>query len=178
MAAMGAMPKWVLLSISLPENDDDWLKEFASGFLGLAKQHSVNLIGGDMSRGPLSITVQIQGLLPIGAALTRGGAQKDDLVYVTGTLGDAGVGLGIINGNLSIVQKHKMFFLNSLNRPEVSIDAGIRLRNIASSAIEISDGLMADLGHILEASHVGADIAMEKIPRSEAMQESTERETP
>ncbi len=177
MAAMGALPKWVLLSISLPERDEDWIEKFISGFLVLTKLHSISLIGGDISRGPLSITVLIQGLLPIGSALKREGAQKDDLIYVTGTLGDAGVGLDIMNGKLSIGGKHRMFFLNSLNRPDISIDAGIRLRNIASSVIDISDGLMADLGHILELSHVGAEIEMEKIPLSEAMLQCIDKMT-
>ena len=115
MAAMGAVPKWVLLSISLPEKNEDWIEKFVSGFLELTRPHSISLIGGDISRGPLSITVQIQGLLPTGSALKREGAQKDDLIYVTGTLGDAGVGLDIMNGKLSIGEKQRMFFLNSLN---------------------------------------------------------------
>ena len=177
MAAMGAVPKWVLLSISLPEKDEDWIEKFVSGFLELARPHSVSLIGGDLSRGPLSITVQIQGLLPTGSALKRNGAQKDDLIYVTGTLGDAGVGLDIMNGKLSVGEKQRMFFLNSLNRPDISIDTGIRLRNIASSAIDISDGLMADLGHILGASRVGAEIEVKKIPLSEAMQQCIDETT-
>ena len=175
MAAMGAVPKWVLLSISLPENDEVWLEQFASGFLELAKQHSVNLVGGDMSRGPLSITVQIQGLVPTGKALKRGGAQQGDLIYVSGTLGDAGVGLDIIQQKLVIADEHEMFFLNSLNRPEISIDAGLHLRDMASSAIDISDGLISDLRHILEASHVGAEIEMEKIPLSEGMQQCIDK---
>jgi len=175
MAAMGAVPKWVLLSISLPENDEVWLEQFASGFLELAKQHSVSLIGGDMNRGPLSITVQIQGLVPTGKALKRGGAQQGDLIYVCGTLGDAGVGLDIIQQKLVIADEYKKFFVNSLNRPEISIDAGLHLRDVASSAIDISDGLISDLGHILEASHVGAEIEMEKIPLSEGMQQCIDK---
>jgi len=111
MAAMGAMPKWVLLSISLPENDEAWLEKFASGFLELAILHSVSLIGGDMSRGPLSITLQIQGLVPTDTALKRDGAQKGDLIYVTGSLGDAGVGLDIVHGKLSIGNEYEAFFL-------------------------------------------------------------------
>ena len=177
MAAMGAVPKWVLLSISLPENDEAWLKKFASGFLELAKQYSVSLIGGDMSRGPLSVTLQIQGLVPTDAALKRGGAQKGDLIYVTGLLGDAGVGLDIIQGKLSMGNEHETFFLNSLNRPEISIEAGLRLRKIASSAIDISDGLIADLEHILDASGVGAEIEVKKIPLSEAMQQCVDETT-
>ena len=171
MAAMGALPKWVLLSISLPESDDVWLEQFSAGFLELAKQHSVSLIGGDMSKGPLSITVQIQGLVPTAKALRRDGAQQDDLIYVSGTLGDAGVGLDIIQKNLMVADEHEMFFLNSLNRPEISIEAGLHLRDIASSAIDISDGLISDLGHIIEASHVGVELKMENIPLSEAMQQ-------
>ncbi len=177
MAAMGAEPKWVLLSISLPENDEPWLEKFSSGFLELAKQHSVSLIGGDMSRGPLSITLQIQGLVPTGTALKRDGAQEGELIYVTGTLGDAGVGLDIIQGKLSISNEHKSFFLRSLNRPEVSVEAGLRLREIANSSIDISDGLIADLGHILDASHVGAEIEVEKMPLSEAMQQCIDKTT-
>jgi len=169
MAAMGAMPKWVLLSISLPENDEAWLEKFASGFLELAILHSVSLIGGDMSRGPLSITLQIQGLVPTDTALKRDGAQKGDLIYVTGSLGDAGVGLDIVHGKLSIGNEYEAFFLNSLNRPEVSVEAGLCLREFANSAIDISDGLIADLGHILDASHVGAVIEVNKLPLSEAM---------
>jgi len=171
MAAMGAVPKWVLLSISLPESNEAWIKEFASGFLKLAKQHSISLIGGDMSRGALSITINIQGLVAVDSALKRDGAQKDDLIYVTGTLGDAGVGLDIIQGKQSIGNEYKAFFLNSLNRPEVSIEAGLRIREIANSAIDVSDGLVADLGHILDASHVGAEIEVKNLPLSEAMQQ-------
>jgi thiamine-monophosphate kinase len=177
MAAMGAEPKWVLLSLSLPDNDEAWLEKFASGFLELAKGHYVSLIGGDMSRGPLSITLQIQGLVPTGTAVKRDGAQAGNLIYVTGSLGDAGVGLDIIQGKLSIANEYEASFLNSLNRPEVSVEAGLRLREIASSAIDISDGLIADLGHILDASHVGAEIEVEKIPLSEAMQECTDKTT-
>lgn len=175
MAAMGALPKWVLLSISLPEGDEVWLERFASGFLELAKQYSVNLIGGDMNRGPLSITVQIQGLVPTGKALKRSGAQQGDLIYVCGTLGDAGAGLDIIQQKLVIADEYKKFFLNSLTRPEISIDAGINLRDVASSAIDISDGLISDLGHILEASHVGAEIELGKIPLSEGMQQCIDK---
>jgi thiamine-monophosphate kinase len=177
MAAMGAVPKWVLLSISLPESDEVWIKEFASGFLNLAKQHSVSLIGGDMSRGPLSITIQIQGLLTADTALKRDGALKDDLIYVTGTLGDAGVGLDIIQGKQSIGNEYKLFFLNSLNRPDVSVEAGLRIREIANSAIDVSDGLIADLGHILDASHVGAEIEVKNIQLSEAMQQCVDETT-
>ncbi len=177
MAAMGALPKWVLLSVSLPENDETWLKEFASGFFELASQHCVSLIGGDMSRGAFSITLQIQGLVPIDTALKRDGAKQGDLIYVTGFLGDAGVGLDIVQGKLSIDNKYKDFFLNSLNRPEISIEAGLRLRKIASSAIDISDGLIADLGHILDSSYVGAEIEIKRIPLSQAMQQCLDEKT-
>ncbi len=171
MAAMGALPRWALLSITLPKVDDVWLEQFSASFLELAKQHSVSLIGGDMSKGPLSITVQIQGLLPIARSLRRDGARQGDLIYVSGTLGDAGVGLDIMQKNRVVADEHKMFFLDSLNRPQISIEAGLRLRDIASSAIDISDGLIADLGHIIKASHVGAELNIKDIPLSEAMQQ-------
>lgn len=175
MMAMAAEPKWVLLSLSLPEPDEDWIEKFAAGFGELARQYAISLIGGDLSRGPLSVTVQIQGLLPIGTALRRSRAQRDDLIYVTGTLGDAGVALDIIREKRCIAELHKKHFLQCLNRPEINIAVGIRLRTIANSAIDISDGLLADLGHILEASQLGAEIEIEKLPLSDPMQVSVDK---
>lgn len=169
MVAMAAQPKWVLLSISLPDNDEEWIRQFASSFLEQTKQHKISLIGGDLSRGPLSITVQIHGLLPEGTALKRSGAKPNDLIYVTGTLGDAGVGLDILKQKITVATQHRPWFLACLNRPKINIEAGIRLRTIANSAIDISDGLLADLQHILDASQLGAEITMEQLPLSLAM---------
>lgn len=177
MAAMGAMPRWALLAITLPDNDETWLAQFADSFFETAGQYQLSLIGGDMSRGPLSVNVQIQGLVPTGTALRRSAAQQNDFIYVTGTLGDAGVGLDIITQQCSVAQQHKEFFIRRFNRPEINIATGQQLRSLANSAIDISDGLLADLGHLLSASSVGADINMEEIPLSSAMQSCIDQNT-
>ena len=170
MAAMGAEPRWVTMSLTLPENDPAaWLERFMTGFRLLAKKYSVSLIGGDLSRGPLSITLQIHGWLPAGTAITRGGSKPDDLIYVSGTLGDAGLALKLLSDQLSIPDKYRAFVLDRLNRPGPRIDLGLALRHIATSAIDISDGLIADLGHILDASHAGALLNPDKLPLSDAM---------
>ena len=169
MMAMGAAAKWALLSLSMPAADPIWLEKFAIGFGKLARQHAVSLIGGDLSKGPLSVTVQIQGLVPTGTAILRNGAKIDDLIYVTGYLGDAGVGLDIIKQKLSVSEDSQHYFLDRLNKPEIYSKVGLKLRGIANSAIDISDGLIADLGHILTASQLGAQLQMQKLPLSDPM---------
>jgi thiamine-monophosphate kinase len=170
MAAMGAEPRWITLSLTLPENNEDWLQSFMSGFASLAKQYSLSLIGGDLSQGPLSITVQIHGFVSEGKALYRHGAQGGDLVYVSGTLGDAGLALGLAQGRYEVAEIHREFLINRLNRPIPQIELGMALRGIANSAIDISDGLLADLDHIAEASHKAAIIDIDKLPLSEAVE--------
>jgi thiamine-monophosphate kinase len=169
MAAMGADPQWITMSLTMPENNEDWLQSFMSEFAGLAKQYSLSLIGGDLSQGPLSITVQIHGFIPQGKALYRRGAQAGDLVYVTGTLGDAGLALGLVQGKYEVAEKYREYLMNRLNRPTPQIELGMALREIASSAIDISDGLLADLDHIAKASHKGAIIDIDNLPLSEAV---------
>lgn len=166
LAAMGAEPAWATLALTLPEVDERWLKAFATGFGTLATQYGVQLIGGDTTRGPLSITVQVQGLVPAGLALRRDGARTGDQIYVTGCLGDAALFLKALKtdsagggGNESLRQR--------LERPQPRIEAGLALRGLATSAIDISDGLLADLGHILDASGVGATIELAEIPLSD-----------
>lgn len=175
MMAMGAVPKWVLLSLSMPVAEPEWIEKFAIGFGALARQHAISLIGGDISKGPLSVTVQIQGLVPTGTALMRTGAQIDDLIYVTGCLGDAGVGLDIIRQKLSVPKDFQQYFFDRLNKPEIYSKAGQKLRGIANSAIDVSDGLIADLGHILTASQIGAQIQMQQLPLSDQMQTCIEQ---
>jgi thiamine-monophosphate kinase len=164
LAAMGAEPAWATLALTLPSIDELWISEFCRGFSELASDHGLQLVGGDTTSGPLSITVQVQGLLPMGKGLTRSGAQVGDDIYVTATLGDAALALSCKR------EKHQQDdlakLLERLERPTPRVEVGLALRDIASSAIDISDGLAADLGHILQASQVGAKVELDKIPLS------------
>jgi thiamine-monophosphate kinase len=167
LAAMGATPAWVSLALTLPSLNETWLAEFSRGFFELARRHKVQLIGGDTTHGPLSITITAQGLIPKHQAIPRSGAKAGDFIYVTNTLGDAGLALLSIQNQTELPTK----ILARLNRPEPRIDIGIKLRNIASSAIDISDGLVSDLGHILKKSHVGANICVDHLPLSTTLRE-------
>ena len=171
MAAMGAEPHWVTLSLTMPENDPDWLAAFMAGFRILADQYSLSLVGGDLTHGPLSITVQIHGYLPEGTGLYRHGAMTDDLIYVSGTLGDAGLGLGVIEGRCKTDEKFREYLLSRLHRPTPRIELGMALGKIANSAIDISDGLLADLNHILLASNKGAVINIDDLPVTDAVKQ-------
>jgi thiamine-monophosphate kinase len=166
LAAMGAEPAWVTLALSMPEKDTIWLDQFAEGFYSLAEKYQVCLIGGDTTRGPLSITIQAHGFIPANKALLRSGARVGDYICVTGTLGDAGLELMKLAGKNQTVSAY-----NKLNYPSPRIETGIALREIASAAIDISDGLIADLGHVLQASDVGAGLKLEEIPLSPALME-------
>ena len=171
LAAMGAEPFAVNLSLSLPDADASWLEEFADGFLSLASQHRVQLAGGDTTRGPLSISVTVMGLVPVSKAMRRSTAKTGDSVYVTGTLGDAGAALMGKLGELKLNGPQDRAFSGRFNRPQPRVEAGIALRNIASSCIDISDGLVADLGHILEQSHAGAMVYVDQLPLSDSFRE-------
>lgn len=166
MAAMGAEPRWATLALTLPEVDEAWLKGFSAGFFALAERYNVQLVGGDTTRGPLSITVQMHGLVPGNQALRRAGARPGDLIYVTGELGDAGLALRMLQGEISLPSEYVAYSLARLNHPEPRINAGLALRGIAHAAIDISDGLAADLGHILNASNAGATLHLERLPLS------------
>lgn len=168
LAAMGATPAWFTLNISLPQADKDWLEGFCRGLFALAGTHHVQLVGGDTARGPLTIGIQICGLVPSGQALTRAGARPGDRVYVTGTLGDAALGLLCVQGRLDLPEAYWTQVLERLNRPLPRVTAGEQLRGLASACIDISDGVSADLGHILEASGVGARIELRRLPLSAA----------
>jgi thiamine-monophosphate kinase len=166
LAAMGAQPAWVTLALSIPSVEMEWLHRFAEGFFSLAETLNIQLIGGDTTQGPLTITIQAHGFIPKGQALTRSGAQPGDYICVTGTLGEAGLELLKLGGG-----PQTQTSVNCLNYPEPRVGAGMALRGIASAAIDISDGLIADLGHILEASGVGARLTLEEIPLSKVMRE-------
>lgn len=170
MAAMGANPKWATLAFSLPEVNEAWLAEFSRGFFACADAFNIDLIGGDTTRGPLNISVTIMGEVPIGQALRRDGAQVGDDIWVSGTLGDAALALAVLQNCYPI---HKKWpedelekWLQRLLKPQPRAMLGLALRGIASSCIDISDGLLADLGHILKASNCGAEIHLEQLPVS------------
>jgi thiamine-monophosphate kinase len=169
LAAMGAEPAWATLALSVPEANTQWLSEFAQGFFDLARAHSVQLVGGDTTRGPLSITVQVMGFVTQGRALTRSGAQPGDGIFVSGNIGDAGLGLRLLQ-QADTASDAAASLIQQLEYPTPRIAAGIVLRGRATSAIDVSDGLVADLGHVLAASGVGADVQIEKLPLSTAYQ--------
>jgi len=168
LAAMGATPAWFTLNLSLPAADPDWLAAFSQGLLALAHNHQVQLIGGDTTRGPLSITITVLGLVPAGQALLRAGAKPGDQIYVTGHLGAAGMGLLYLQGKLPLPEEYRAGVLDKLNRPLPRVQEGLLLRGLASACIDISDGLLADLGHILQASRVGATVMLENLPLAPA----------
>jgi len=166
LAAMGASPAWVSLAITLPSVDRAWLTAFTKGFFALASRYSLRLIGGDTTRGPLSITVNIMGLLPNNQRLTRAGARVGDDVYVSGSFGDAG--LGLLKAKLPQADIKDVDVAAYL-RPEPCIELGEALLPIATSCIDISDGLSADLNHILLASKVGAKIQHPTVPFTQSV---------
>lgn len=167
MAAMGAKPKWATLAIALPDNNPQWLTEFSRGFFACASGFGVDLIGGDTTRGPLNICVQIMGEVPLGKAIKRSCASVGDEIWVSGLLGNAALALAHIQKKISLPEDIFAICAQSLHTPQARVALGLSLRNIANSAIDISDGLLADLGHILEASNVGASIKLANIPHSE-----------
>lgn len=167
LAAMGAEPAFFSLAIALPRVDGDWLAQFCEGIYGLARQYDMQLIGGDTTRGPLTISITAHGWVPAGQALTRSGARVGDHIYITGELGDAALALWEEQGKLHLSETGSAAVIERLSRPMPRVNAGQRLRGLAHSAIDISDGLAADLGHILEQSEVGARVDLAQVPVSD-----------
>lgn len=172
LAAMGAVPAWATLSLSLPTADEAWLEPFAAGLFALAEAHGVALVGGDTVHGPLVITLQLHGHVPAGTALRRSGARVGDLIYVTGSPGDAGLGLAVAQGRVNLPQEDAHYLRDRLDYPQPRCELGQALRGLVSACIDISDGVAADLGHILEASGVGARLELERLPLSPALRRS------
>jgi thiamine-monophosphate kinase len=169
LAAMGATPRWALLAGALPEPDQEWLAAFARGLFALADAHGVDLVGGDTTRGPLNLCVTILGEVPAGKALRRSGARPRDLVYVSGQLGDAALAVAHHRGRIALDRDELKRCDDRMLRPTPRVELGERLRGIATAAIDISDGLVGDLGHILDSSEVGATLELAAIPRSAAI---------
>ena len=167
LAAMGAEPRWCTLALTLPKADELWLDGFSRGLFELAERHDVSLVGGNLARGPLNVTIQLIGTVERGRILTRAGGNLGDDVYVTGTLGDSAAGIALINeradtpqGSAGAALKERFY------EPVPRVEAGLALRALASAAIDVSDGLLADLGHICERSGCGALIDVERVPLS------------
>lgn len=169
LAAMGAQPTWATLSLSMPHPDENWLAAYSSGLFGLLDAHGVELIGGDTCRGPLCIVIQAGGWVEEGSALLRNGASVGDSVWVSGSLGDAALGLMLEQGIWKADGTDDVDPRRRLHAPEPRVGLGRALRGLASAAIDVSDGLLADLGHLLKSSATpGADIELEHLPLSAA----------
>jgi thiamine-monophosphate kinase len=172
LAAMGAAPLAFTLALTLPALDEHWLAQFSRGLNEVAEEFGITLIGGDTTRGAqLVISIQIIGMVPIGQALTRSGAQVGDTIFVTGTLGDARAALDILEVSQDHLTVQQQFLLSRYHQPTPRIVFAQALRNIVSAAIDISDGLAADLGHILERSAVGAELRLTMLPLSDALRD-------
>jgi thiamine-monophosphate kinase len=168
LASMGSTPAWVMLSLTLDKSqqNQEWIKAFCDGFFALLDQYSMTLIGGNLSSGPPSITTQISGFVRTGKGLRRSGARPGDKIYVTNNLGDAALALAGIEGCIQ-VDEQLAALKQSLDYPQPRVQDGLQLLDIASAAIDISDGLAADLGHILQQSNVGATLHIEHLPLSQ-----------
>lgn len=175
LAAMGADPAWLSLALTLPEVNEEWLKAFSDSLFEQMNYYGMQLIGGDTTRGPLSMTLTIHGLIPAGRALTRSGARIGDWIYVTGTLGDSAAGLAILQDRLQVTDRTSRDYLLARHlRPQPRVLQGQALRDLASSAIDISDGLISDLRHVLNASECGARIELDELPMSQTLTSNAE----
>jgi thiamine-monophosphate kinase len=166
---MGAGPRWATLAIALPEADEKWIAAFAEGFFRLAARWRTELIGGDTTRGPLTISVTVMGEVPAEFVLRRDAALAGDDIWLSGATGEAALALAHLKGRVKLEGAALQACLTRLHTPEPRVQLGERLRGLARSAIDVSDGLLADLGHILEVSRVGADLVWDSLPRARAI---------
>jgi thiamine-monophosphate kinase len=173
IAAMGASPSWALLSLNLPAAHDTWLSEFAAGLGALARTHGVALVGGNLSRGPLSITVALAGLVPTGQALRRDGARAGDALYLSGSVGDAACGLKLLQGEAGRVPVEAAAYLQRrFEYPTPRVSLGQALRGVASACIDVSDGVYVDATRLLAASGCAATLETERLPLSAALRQA------
>lgn len=177
LAAMGAEPAWCTLSLSLPDGDAAWLDGFLDGFLALAARHRIALVGGDTTRGPLSISVTVHGLIEPGRVLRRDAAQVGDDLWISGTLGDAAGALALLSSGVAVDADRLSMLRARLDRPTPRIELGIALVGVAHACIDISDGLLADLGHICRASGVAAEVQVETLPASKPLSAAFDADT-
>lgn len=169
LAAMGAQPSWMSLSLTLPSTDPTWMDGFTEGLYELLEYYSVELVGGDTVSGPLSLTLTAQGFIPENSELRRSGAKPGDWIYVTGCIGDAGAGLELMRDKLSAPTQSQKHLIDRHLYPTPRVMAGTALRRIANACIDISDGTLADLGHIMSSSGVGARLHIDRLPLSDAL---------
>ncbi|MHB8847405.1 MAG: thiamine-phosphate kinase [Burkholderiales bacterium] len=173
LAAMGARPLWATLALTLPAVDELWLAAYADGLYRCAGEYGISLVGGDTTRGKLSLTLTVIGDVPPDSALRRDGAQAGDTVWVSGTLGDAAFALAALQGRIELDEARRSILETRLHTPVPRVALGLALRGLAHSAIDISDGLLADLGHILARSECGAALDYTLLPLSPIVRELT-----
>ena len=169
LAAMGARPSWALLALTIPEAEEVWLAEFAAGLGTLARAHRVALVGGDTTRGPLTVTVQLLGTVPRGGGLRRSGGHAGDTLFVSGTPGDAAAGLALEQGRLSAPPEALTYLRERFLLPTPRMALGERLRGYASACIDVSDGLLGDAAKLAQASRAGVEISFAELPVSEPL---------
>ena len=183
LAAMGAKPEWFTLALTLPEINHEWLSEFSHGLKTLAKEAEIALVGGDTSSGPLSISIQVMGSVEADEALYRNGAKQGDNIYVTGSLGDGAAGLASVQNNLELSKQDAEYCQQRLNRPTPRLAESALIKGFASSCIDVSDGLLQDLSHILKQSNsanpeqiLGAQLDLSSMPLSNALNSITNQQ--
>ena len=169
LAACGARPLAFTLALSLPRADESFIAGLAEGLFALAQVHDIELVGGDTTAGPLNLCITVMGEVPVGQALLRSGARPDDELWVSGRLGDARLALEVFRGRVALDGAGFAHVRTAMELPQPRVSLGLALRGVASAAIDLSDGLVGDLGHILQRSGVGAEVALDRLPHSEVL---------